>query len=136
MPHDLTKTRKLRGGRHYGWGQVGQHRGSGMRGGVGRAGAKGHKFMMYEDRGTKKKGFIKKPLAKKANTVNVGALEHLLGKGKPEGGKVIIDMISLGYDKLLGSGIAPSNVEVIISSWSKRAEKKLLAVGSSVKKLS
>jgi len=91
---------------------------------------------MYEDSGTKKKGFIKKPLPRKANTVNVGGLERFLDKGKTEGGKIIIDMISLGYDKLLGSGIPPSNVEVIISSWSKRAEKKLLEVGSNVKKLS
>jgi len=29
MPTRLRKTRKLRGGRHMGWGQVGQHRASG-----------------------------------------------------------------------------------------------------------
>ncbi len=34
MPTRLRKTRKLRGGRHMGWGQVGQHRASGHKGGL------------------------------------------------------------------------------------------------------
>ena len=38
MPTRLRKTRKLRGGRHMGWGQVGQHRASGHKGGLGRSG--------------------------------------------------------------------------------------------------
>ena len=36
MPTRLRKTRKLRGGRHMGWGQVAQHRASGHKGGLGR----------------------------------------------------------------------------------------------------
>jgi len=38
MPHKLRKTRKMRGSRTHGYGQVGQHRKSGSRGGVGKAG--------------------------------------------------------------------------------------------------
>ena len=38
MPTRLRKTRKLRGGRHMGWGQVGQHRASGHKCGLGRSG--------------------------------------------------------------------------------------------------
>jgi len=38
MPTRLRKTRKLRGGRHMGWGLVGQHRASGHKGGLGRSG--------------------------------------------------------------------------------------------------
>ena len=42
MPTRLRKTRKLRGGRHMGWGQVGQHRASGHKGGLGRSGHMKH----------------------------------------------------------------------------------------------
>ena len=35
MATRLRKTRKLRGGRHMGWGQVAQHRASGHKGGRG-----------------------------------------------------------------------------------------------------
>ena len=45
MATRLRKTRKLRGGRNMGWGQVGQHRASGHKGGLGIAGL--HK---YQDR--------------------------------------------------------------------------------------
>jgi len=42
MPTRLRKTRKLRGGRHMGWGQVAQHRASGHKGGLGRSGHMKH----------------------------------------------------------------------------------------------
>jgi len=42
MATRLRKTRRLRGGRHMGWGQVGQHRASGHKGGLGIAGL--HKY--------------------------------------------------------------------------------------------
>jgi len=35
MATRLRKTRRLRGGRHMGWGQVAQHRASGHKGGLG-----------------------------------------------------------------------------------------------------
>ena len=38
MATRLRKTRKLRGGRHMGWGQVAQHRSFGHKGGLGRSG--------------------------------------------------------------------------------------------------
>ena len=38
MPTRLRKTRKLRGGRHMGWGQVGQERASDHKGGPGQSG--------------------------------------------------------------------------------------------------
>ncbi|MGI0041355.1 MAG: 50S ribosomal protein L15, partial [Nitrosopumilaceae archaeon] len=38
MATRLRKTRRLRGGRHMGWGQIGQHRASGHKGGLGRSG--------------------------------------------------------------------------------------------------
>ena len=38
MATRLRKTRRLRGGRHMGWGQVAQHRSFGHKGGLGRSG--------------------------------------------------------------------------------------------------
>src|ERR671914_3096406 len=42
MATRLRKSRKQRGSRYCGWGQVGQHRQSGSRGGVGQAGKNKH----------------------------------------------------------------------------------------------
>ena len=42
MPHKLRKIRKQRATRYHGWGQVGQHRKSGGRGGKGKAGGRKH----------------------------------------------------------------------------------------------
>ena len=51
MATRLRKTRRLRGGRHMGWGQVGQHRASGHKGGLGATGMKKHhrSTMIKED---------------------------------------------------------------------------------------
>ena len=44
MATRLRKTRRLRGGRHMGWGQVGQHRASGHKGGLGVTGMMKHHY--------------------------------------------------------------------------------------------
>ena len=51
MATRLRKTRRLRGGRHMGWGQVAQHRASGHKGGLGVTGLKKHgrSTMIKED---------------------------------------------------------------------------------------
>ena len=45
MATRLRKTRKLRGGRHMGWGQVAQHRSFGHKGGLGRSGHLKHLWL-------------------------------------------------------------------------------------------
>src|SRR2546422_495847 len=45
MTTRLRKTRKFRGGRNHGWGQIGQHRASGHKGGLGRSGMHKHHFI-------------------------------------------------------------------------------------------
>ena len=81
MPHKLRKVRKQRGSRYMGWGQVGQHRKAGGRGGKGRAGGRKHfwlRTVKYEPERFKKKGFLP-PSAKMGvpTTINVGELEDL-----------------------------------------------------------
>lgn len=134
MPTDLRKTRKYRGSRTHGWGQVGQHRDSGMKGGHGKAGRWDHKFLMFYKEIEKKKGFVKKPLRKEIKTINLGDLIKLSKYFKQEGGNTIINLASLGYNKLLAKGDALRNIQVIVPSWSKKAEEKLAKVGSIVKK--
>lgn len=113
---------------------MGQHRGSGMRGGYGRAGAMDHMFMKYYETMKRKKGFVRKPLSRKQRVINIGELDRLLGRAERKGDKLVLDIVKLGYEKLLGGGNAPKNVEVLASSWSKRAEEKMLAAGSIVTK--
>ncbi len=44
MATRFRKTRKFRGSRNHGWGQVGQHRASGHKGGLGQSGMLKHHF--------------------------------------------------------------------------------------------
>ena len=44
MATRLRKTRKFRGSRTHGWGQIGQHRASGHKGGLGKSGMHKHLF--------------------------------------------------------------------------------------------
>ena len=77
MPTKLKKTRKQRGSRYMGYGQVGQHRKS--KGGKGKAGGRKHywiRTVKYEPDRYSKIGF-KPPSAKKPKLeiINVGELQ-------------------------------------------------------------
>jgi len=133
MPHDLRKTRKLRGRRTHGWGRVAQHRRSSRKGGRGMAGASDHKFMSYVGVIGPEKGFKPKPYRRPARSVNLSELERLAGAPGPSGRGNLIELYSMGIDKLLSEGDAPKGVEIVVSSWSKRAEEKVKAAGGSIR---
>ena len=59
MPHKARKVRKQRGSRTHGWGQIGQHRSRGGRGGTGKAGLDKHKwtYVITGDRSADNKGY-------------------------------------------------------------------------------
>ena len=81
MPHSLKKTRKHRGSRTCGWGQIGQHRKSGMQGGKGMAG--GHKHLWtwmvkYAPDYFKRKGFKSHTGIGKLSTLNLGQLNEIV----------------------------------------------------------
>jgi len=83
MPTRKKKSRKQRGSRYCGWGQVGQHRGSGARGGKGKAGGRKHFWIMtikYEPDRYEHRGFKPPSSYKKIQTINVGELENLILK--------------------------------------------------------
>lgn len=130
------KVRRQRGSRLYGWGQVGQHRKSGSRGGCGAAGYHKHKWSLVvtSDRDHfGKDGFVR-PAAvmHEINAINVGALSSLIS-GKvlehDENGRVLLDLSSLGYDKLLGSGKIDFPITVKASYITEVAKKKIMESG-------
>ena len=135
MPTKDRKVRKYRGSRTHGWGQVGQHRARGGRGGTGKAGLDKHKWsyvIKYDPTYWLKKGFVStKALGKKVSIINVGKLDDLVDKLESEKKlertekKIFLDLESLGYDKLLGTGEIAKPMLVKVASYSEAASRKL-----------
>ncbi|RLG53028.1 MAG: 50S ribosomal protein L15 [Thermoproteota archaeon] len=141
------KSRKLRGSRTHGYGIQGQHRGSGARGGFGKAGLKKHKWTWVvkyapDYFGAGRRGF--KPPTKKTEVerpvVNVDQLEELLGKVRPserdEKGLPILNLIELGYGKLLGRGNVTAAMHVVVAAASKSAIEKVEKAGGVIEVVS
>lgn len=133
------KVRRQRGSRLYGWGTIGQHRKSGMRGGFGSAGLHKHKWswtVKYGKDHYGKDGFVR-PAAvlEEVSAINVGSLQSLVeGKvvEKDEKGRATIDLSSLGYDKLLGGGKIDFPVVVKAGKFTELAKKKIADAGGEV----
>ncbi len=136
MATRLRKTRRLRGGRHMGWGQVGQHRASGHQGGLGNVGMMKHHYstMLKDDPDHYGHDSTKPPhpnITKK--WASVRDLDDLFTKfGKEEGGKKIVDLTSEGYEKLLGGGKLTNAYSVKVGQFTASAEEKLKSVGGEV----
>ncbi len=128
MPHRLRKTRWHRGSRTHGYGRVGQHRKSGDRGGYGLAGLRKHKrfyMMKYMPDHFGKHGFVSRYRRKKA--ISVSDLERFVNKGVTK-----INLIELGYDKLVSKGVINVPVEVITKEATEKAIEKIERVGGKV----
>jgi len=142
-PHKLRKTRKRRGSRTHGWGQVGQHRKTGMKGDrrVGR-----HKHLWtytikYEPDYFGRRGFTSpKSLRQRVNAINVGKLNELVEKLdaqkqlEKKQGKAFLDLEKLGYQKLLATGTIDKPVLVKVESCSENAAKKIETAGGQILK--
>jgi large subunit ribosomal protein L15 len=139
MPHDLRKTRKQRGSRYCGWGQVGQHRKSGGRGGKGMAGGHKHFWIQtvkYNPLRFRSIGF-KPPSALRIApaTINVGELEDLAAKvlgAEATRGDRELDLASLGIGKLLGRGNIRVPIRVRVDSFTPSAQEKIKEAGGSI----
>jgi len=141
----VKKSRKYRGWRTHGWGRVGQHRKSGSSGGRGRVGLFKHKkswlLIHAEDNSgyplVGKHGFTQ-PVRAERRAINVGQLDSmidsLLNKGlvSIEGGVYVVDLLRLGYNKLLGGGRVTKPMLVRVPWASRIAGEKLRRVGGSV----
>lgn len=134
MPTRLRKTRKYRGSRQCGWGQVAQHRGSGSRGGFGKAGLDKHKWtwtVKYDP--DHFGGNVFKPPRRKTlpKWINVGELNDLWNKMQGDGdkGKKELNLTRLGYAKLLGKGEIRGSYRIVVGSCSRSALEKIQKAG-------
>jgi large subunit ribosomal protein L15 len=132
MPHKLRKTRKHRGTRTQGWGRIGQHRKTGSRP---YRKANRHKqgwsyVTTYEPDYFGKHGFISRQSKTRNTTImNLTRLEALATQLPNE---QIIDLTSLGFAKLLGTGKATKPITVKVHSCSKTAAEKIQKAGGKI----
>jgi large subunit ribosomal protein L15 len=119
-----------------GWGQVGQHRSFGHKGGLGRSGHLKHlaSTVIKEDQDHFGHESTHPPhpnIAKK--WINVRDLDDLFSKsGKTEGSKNVLDLTSLEIDKLLGGGEINNAYTVIVKQASSAAQEKIKKSGGEV----
>ena len=136
MATRLRKVRRLRGSRTHGWGQVGQHRSTGHKGGHGQAGLHKHHWtrtVLFDERHFGVPGFNPPQPNITRKWANVSDLDNLFVKyGKVENGKNVLDLASMGYDKLLGAGKVSNKYSVVIKAFAKNAKSKLEAAGGEV----
>ena len=138
MASRLRKTRRLRGGRHMGWGQVGQHRSFGHKGGLGRSGHLKHLWstVIKEDQDHFGHESTHRPASVSIITkkwVNVRDLDDLFAKaGKSENSKNILDLTSLEIDKLLGGGKITNAYTIKVKYASNSAQEKVAQAGGEV----
>ena len=81
-----------------------------------------------------KKGFTSpKSLKRKVNAINVGVLDGIAEKlSTKKKGKLFIDLESLGYTKLLGTGKVTKPLTVKVPSCSKSAAEKIREAGGQI----
>jgi large subunit ribosomal protein L15 len=137
MPQKQRKTRKMRGSRTHGYGRVGQHRDAGSKGQrkVGR-----HKHLWsyvttHEPDYFGKHGFTSPQSLKcKEKVINVAKLDEISQKlsNEKEKGQTHVNLTSLGYTKLLGTGKITKPLIVNVPSCSKSAAEKIKKAGGQV----
>jgi large subunit ribosomal protein L15 len=90
--------------------------------------------MRYEPEYFGKKGFVShKSLRKKENVINIKRLDEIAEKFSTEKeGKMLIDLESLGYTKLLGTGRIAKSLVVKVASCTKSAAEKIEEAGGQI----
>ncbi|HEX9261814.1 MAG TPA: uL15 family ribosomal protein [Candidatus Bathyarchaeia archaeon] len=137
MPHKLRRIRKTRGSRTQGYGRIGQHRKSGSKG-FRKAGRHKHLWSYvstYEPNYFGKHGFTSpQSLKRNVSIINITRLNAIVTKlpATEEQEPQIIDLTSLGFAKLLGTGKITKPLTVKVSSCSKSAAKKIAQAGGKV----
>ena len=137
MPHKLRKIRKTRGSRTQGYGRIGQHRKTGSKG-YRNAGKHKHLWSYvttYEPDHFGKHGFTSpQSLHKNINVINLSRLDTIAIElpAPAEQGLPVVDLTSLGYAKLLGTGKITKPLTVKVQSCSKSAAEKITQAGGKV----
>jgi large subunit ribosomal protein L15 len=134
------KSRKRRGYRVHGYGRTGQHRKSGSKGGIGKAGRKSgkHKYswvLKYEPDYFGKHGF-RNPNYVEKRSIDLLEITNLVdnlivnNKIDKEDDFYKVDVSEYGYDKVLAGGTLKHKLKIISKEFSKKAEEKIRALGS------
>lgn len=136
MATRLRKSRKQRGSRYCGWGQIGQHRASGSRGGVGGAGKHKHFFIRTIKEEPNHFGHEQFHALRSSDVqkwVNIKALNELVKFSETDkDGKVILDLDKLGIGKVLGTGVLNSALTIKVRKISDSAKNKINSAGGEV----
>jgi len=136
MATRLRKSRKQRGSRFCGWGQIGQHRASGSRGGVGGAGKHKHFYIrtvMEEPDHFGHEQFHALRKTDVSKWVNIKDLNQLMKYSKvSEEGKTVLDLGELGYEKLLGTGRVDGSFTIKVKRIAQSAKEKINQAGGEV----
>ena len=131
------KVRKLRGSKTHGYGSKKKHRGKGSKGGKGLAGSKDHKkqmVLMQDPEHFGKIGFkrgmypsIKRKRERK-KVITLKQLDILASKlGKDE-----INLLELGYKKVISNGTVTKPIKIKALYVTERAREKIEAAGGAV----
>ena len=136
MATRLRKSRRHRGSRYCGWGQIGQHRQSGSRGGIGGAGKHKHFWIRtvieepnhfgHDTLNSYSRFLVKKWI----NLRDLATLSLRFSSKNDE--KTVIDLRSLGIQKLLGGGNISKSYVIKVAQASASAKKKVESVGGSI----
>ena len=131
MPHKERKTRKMRGSRTHGYGRIGQHRDAGSKGQrkVGRHKHLWSYVVAHEPEYFGKKGFTsRQSLMRREKPINIAQLGEL----PLEGDVTQVDLTSMGYTKLLGTGKITKPLTITVAACSKTAAEKVKKAGGNV----
>ncbi len=102
------------------------------------AGGHKHKWtwiVKYKPEHFGEKGFLP-PTSRKIKALNLNQISNIAeklarsGQGQKEGDRIVVDIVSLGYDKVLGGGRLTYPVKIIAKSWTRSAEEKITASNS------
>ncbi len=136
MATRLRKSRRHRGSRYCGWGQIGQHRQSGSRGGIGGAGKHKHFWIRtvieepnhfgHDTLNSYSRFLVKKWI----NLRDLATLSLRFSSKNDE--KTVLDLGSLGIQKLLGGGNISESYVIKVAQASAGAKKKVESAGGSI----
>lgn len=136
MATRLRKSRKQRGSRFCGWGQIGQHRASGSRGGVGGAGKHKHFYIRTLKEEPDHFGHEQFHALRHSDIktwINLKDLNDLIRFSETTSdGKVLLDLDKLKIGKVLGTGSINSALSIKVNKISESAKNKILAAGGEV----
>lgn len=133
------KHKRFRGRRTY-HGSHKKWRGGGSRGGRGKAGMHKHKWsytVKYEPDHFGKRGFVP-PKRRKPKAINLSELWKIVEENREKfekKGELRVNLLELGYEKLLGRGHVKEPITIEAKYFSKKAVEKIENVGGKVVKI-